>query len=689
MALDGDTYVIVLKSWELTSQLLSQSLPHPRGLPTHIKLSNPILLYFFNGCGCLASPQYLTSSPSNPSPDNADLQKQIDLLREQGMQSLSVTNRLIDTQTDILHNLHLSSIQTRSALTASANCQTAASQLSTIEADLAHLRSQLNMKQTMLLVITDLAMRSVLTAQAEVITAEIDAKCCLRVEAEQHVFSLMGAMHAAIAQDTSSASPSVQPALDHNPAPEEPPRQRQCIRESSPSEEEIVQSSLMPVDDGDQVHISPSSFTSFSYCLCPQLPYPSWNPQGLIPICALNISFPPFLYQVRSSHAARALSLPSISPQFFVLLHKLSFPLLPFWLPMYFLLCITLPSSWLVLLYLFLLLPSVNASSVSSFMTVAMNVNGFTDVMKTSSVNNALLSHQPHACVLAEMKSLVSVSNKFCTRAYKFIDSPGIPTDRSHTKWGISLAVHRSLATLPLDIPPHLCGRVVGIDIVFPTTSGSGYRHRLIGVYAPYDPGIDTQVLANFWDAIQLLCSTNGFNNAWVAYQTFVLDTHVVDVWVHQGDNDVTLNCTYSSYNGSTRSIIDRCAHSQLGVLSSTINVPNTFIPGTDHHLITLTLHCIPPPALSGTAALLEPESSPPCIYQPRFLFPKRQEANRFQTFADRVDGLISDANLVLTDLTNDYNMRHNIMHCPRFFTWLLRSALISHTHPIVRLQNL
>ncbi|SJL12776.1 uncharacterized protein ARMOST_16207 [Armillaria ostoyae] len=128
---------------------------------------------------------------------------------------------------------------------------------------------------------------------------DIEAKHQLWIEAEQHVRSLMGSIHAAIAY---SESPDNGPAinlLDHDPPSEQGPSQHQCIQESSPSEEDTVRSSLMPVDDSNAVH-------SFSYYLPHFLHLLSSLSflihlvlfEGLIHICILNPSFLPSIYQL-------------------------------------------------------------------------------------------------------------------------------------------------------------------------------------------------------------------------------------------------------------------------------------------------------------------------------------------------------------------------------------------------------
>ncbi|KAK0446584.1 uncharacterized protein EV420DRAFT_1767751, partial [Desarmillaria tabescens] len=336
------------------------------------------------------------------------------------------------------------------------------------------------------------------------------------------------------------------------------------------------------------------------------------------------------------------------------------------------------PTFLVVLLWvLFFSLPQVSAS-VSSFTTFSVNVNGFRDVAKHSSLSNIIHTHHPHAWVFSETKSHTPVSSRMDVRGYKIFESPGLKTNARSVKWGILAGVHSSLATQQVQIPSDLSGRVLAIDIVLPTTNGHGFVHRLIGLYAPYDPGTDSDRLHTFWQQIRTLCQSalhswqiigdcnatvsscevqgdaSGSNNARLAYHRFLDALQGIDVWSRQGDNDARYVWTYQAYNGTCRSILDRCAHSSNHIIASSIKVPGYFVPGTDHRLIVTVLHC-GIPNNSADSVLLPPTEHPVYApYRPRFLFPKRQESHRFKAFADRVDGLVHDAHLVLTPIQND-----------------------------------
>ncbi|KAK0446583.1 uncharacterized protein EV420DRAFT_1751343 [Desarmillaria tabescens] len=242
MALGGDVYVVIFKTWELTSQFLSSPLPHPRSVPTHIQLSDPILLYFFNNRGCPASPQYLAPNPPTSS-DSPSLQKQIDILRDQGVQCFSTMNAMLATQSNLITDVRQSNLELRNALAASCNTNAAGQLVSMAHSDLLYLRSELNSLRGSLASATDPNLRASLTQQIEETMSSIEAQRNIRDEADAHYRSLMRATQSLIAGPVSDSPASARPAEVSN-------TRRQCRRldEPSPDDEQEVQSSLMPVD---------------------------------------------------------------------------------------------------------------------------------------------------------------------------------------------------------------------------------------------------------------------------------------------------------------------------------------------------------------------------------------------------------------------------------------------------------
>ncbi|KAG0692479.1 hypothetical protein DFH29DRAFT_882425 [Suillus ampliporus] len=100
--------------------------------------------------------------------------------------------------------------------------------------------------------------------------------------------------------------------------------------------------------------------------------------------------------------------------------------------------------------------------------------------------------HRPHIWVINEMKSPTPAAS--CVRApgYNTYENSGVQTVGSpaHGKWGVILGVSNTIHAQRVDtsFDLSLTGRVVAVDLVIPTTNG-GFPHRLIGVYAPWDPG--------------------------------------------------------------------------------------------------------------------------------------------------------------------------------------------------------
>jgi hypothetical protein len=67
------------------------------------------------------------------------------------------------------------------------------------------------------------------------------------------------------------------------------------------------------------------------------------------------------------------------------------------------------------------------------------------------------------------------------------------------------------------------------IDIVLGTSSGKGFIHRVIGAYAPWNPGIDD---SDFWAQVMMLCRGSQYS------------------WTLAGDlNAIVMNCGSSVAN--------------------------------------------------------------------------------------------------------------------------------------------
>ena len=217
-----------------------------------------------------------------------------------------------------------------------------------------------------------------------------------------------------------------------------------------------------------------------------------------------------------------------------------------------------------------------------------------------------------HAAVICETKSPQRLSSCLTLPGYDLYETPGCPTPGRNTgKWGVIVAIRRGLFTVTeLSLPPALSSRAVAVDLIIPTSNGGSFTHRLLGLYAPWDPG--TSFDDNFWPAVSELClsapfswSASGDFNATLStlettstssqplrsrlsYSSFLANSQAVDLWSTQGGADLMAHYTYRAYNNlpgipTHRSIIDRTCTSRLGIVSGMIETLTTFIPCTDH----------------------------------------------------------------------------------------------------------
>ena len=81
-------------------------------------------------------------------------------------------------------------------------------------------------------------------------------------------------------------------------------------------------------------------------------------------------------------------------------------------------------------------------------------------------------------------------------------------------KWGVVLGIKKGITVsqrLPVSHPA-LVGRLIAVDIVIPMDTGTGFLHRIIAAYAPWDVA-DTSETAAFWTETAKLCA--GLPNSW------------------------------------------------------------------------------------------------------------------------------------------------------------------------------
>ena len=229
---------------------------------------------------------------------------------------------------------------------------------------------------------------------------------------------------------------------------------------------------------------------------------------------------------------------------------------------------------------------------------------------------------------------------------------------------------------------PSLNGRAVVLDIILPLKDGDASTHRLLGIYAPWDPGTDSDDLRSFWDAVTAL--SRQARNSWSLlgdlnttlysdestsslhhyahsrhlYTKFLSTSDSVDLWGAQHPNSLDECYTYhgyqaqlnthpaGSYTHQPRAIIDRVAVSRLGSVAASIStISNHFIPCTDHRPVLVTFIPTNPTSLNHPIAPPEIDASE---YAPRFRYPRKTDApEAFKEFSSITEDLTKASQVI------------------------------------------
>jgi hypothetical protein len=142
---------------------------------------------------------------------------------------------------------------------------------------------------------------------------------------------------------------------------------------------------------------------------------------------------------------------------------------------------------------------------------------------------------------------------------------------------------------------------VVSLDLIVSTDHNRGFHHRLIGVYAPWNPVGTFEDENIFWPVVSNLCNSSTYSwslhgdfNAsllatksssvsldltpsWIAYTNFLISTDGINLWQTQPECDVTRRYTHPTRQTSAgqnpiSSIIDRSAVSRVGTLAESVS---------------------------------------------------------------------------------------------------------------------
>jgi hypothetical protein len=232
----------------------------------------------------------------------------------------------------------------------------------------------------------------------------------------------------------------------------------------------------------------------------------------------------------------------------------------------------------LVLLFSFLCLIQVaSAATPLPFRTLAINANGLSDPMKIAAINNVISKAKPHAFVIGETKSAFNVGSRLRIRGYTIYENPGRSTgNRNTAKWGVLVGIQQGLFNVQnVPLPETIAGRAIALDLTIPTNNGRSFQHRLVGVYAPWNPGIPDDDSPSFWPTITETCNSAQFSwsiigdinatlsmtetttqpyritPARLAYNQFLTSTDGIDLWTAQPQHNINSQFTYRPYNQS------------------------------------------------------------------------------------------------------------------------------------------
>jgi len=143
-------------------------------------------------------------------------------------------------------------------------------------------------------------------------------------------------------------------------------------------------------------------------------------------------------------------------------------------------------------------------------MIYALNANGLVQPVKLNHINKVINTLKPHAFVIGETKTQSKLSKSLPFLDYDIYEEPGERADNHHIfKWCIVMGIRKDIQIVQrIELKQKsLKGRVIALDIVLPNTSGNYSSHRLIGAYAPWNPG-DDDGTRPFWSDMTNLCNT-------------------------------------------------------------------------------------------------------------------------------------------------------------------------------------
>ena len=299
---------------------------------------------------------------------------------------------------------------------------------------------------------------------------------------------------------------------------------------------------------------------------------------------------------------------------------------------------------------------SVPAASLSFY---ALNANGMNHALKIQHINTAIRFRNPAIFVISELKSKTSTMDKLLTSDYNIFEEKSEPTTGTW-KWGLTVGVRKDIQVgQRLQITEAaLKARLIGLDLLLPSSDGGGFTHRVFGVYAPWNPGGEG-LTSQFWPKVTELCNASphswtllGDLNATVSpaerqgsenrtpYLNFLRNTNGKDLWKQYPLRNRLLDWTCRAKDSDKGgSIIDRVVTSAFGIVEAQLQVatkPNDYIPVTDHRPIIAYIIPNPPNGtfLASLSALQMPK--------PRIRYPRANEKHLFRLFEQKTEEILA-----------------------------------------------
>ncbi|KAJ7124853.1 hypothetical protein C8R44DRAFT_874714 [Mycena epipterygia] len=322
------------------------------------------------------------------------------------------------------------------------------------------------------------------------------------------------------------------------------------------------------------------------------------------------------------------------------------------------------------------------AAAASAFSMYALNANGLMQSVKLHHINIAIGARNPHSFVLTESKTDTKTGPNLPNSDYNIFEEPGVQADNNHQmrKWGLAVGIRKSIqiAQRIQITSTALRGRVVAVDVVLQTNNGQDFIHRVIGAYAPWDPGLPES--CNFWPELgNLCCNTttswtlggdlnttvstaerrSGGAEARSQFLHFLERVNGHNIWPNYPNRNRNFDWTSRANDETnTGNIIDRVITSKRSYLDAEIAVADQFkdfVPHTNHCAVVAKIVYTPP---SGTGGTVFPAFNA-VLNKARIKYPSRMEKHRHDDFRTEITSRLNDSTLEDIAITDDESFLH------------------------------